>query len=190
MTIDTLRADRLGVYGATNVETPNIDRLAREGAWARHSTVHVPLTRPSHISMFTGRYPAEHGIRDNVAPTLAADVPLLAEIFQREGFSTAAFVSSVVLTRQSGLARGFGHYSDTFEIGEDDARFLNTIQKRGDIVTAEAIEWLREHPGSSPGCISTIRTIRTRRPAGMPCSMRTGRTTARWPGPTSSWAGS
>ena len=55
-------------------------------------------------------------------------------------------MSSVVLTRQSGLARGFGHYSDTFEIGEDDARFLNTIQKRGDIVTAEAIGWLREHP--------------------------------------------
>ena len=146
VTIDTLRADRLGVYGATNVETPNIDRLAREGAWARHSTVHVPLTRPSHISMFTGRYPAEHGIRDNVAPALAADVPLLAELFQREGFSTAAFVSSVVLTRQSGLARGFDHYSDRFEIGEDDARFLNTIQKRGDIVTAEAIAWLKEHP--------------------------------------------
>ena len=146
VTIDTLRADRLGVYGATNVETPNIDRLAREGAWARHSTAHVPLTRPSHTSLFTGRYPAEHGIRDNVAPTLAPDVPLLAELFQREGFSTAAFVSSVVLTRQSGLARGFDHYSDSFEIGEDDARFLNTIQKRGDIVTTEAIAWLKDHP--------------------------------------------
>jgi choline-sulfatase len=146
ITIDTLRADRLGIYGATNVETPNIDRLAREGAWARHSTVHVPLTRPSHISMFTGRYPAEHGIRDNVAPTLAPDVPVLAEFFQRQGFATAAFVSSVVLTRQSGLARGFDHYSDQFEIGEDDARFLNTIQKRGEIATGEAVGWLRDHP--------------------------------------------
>ena len=146
ITIDTLRADRLGVYGATNVETPNMDLLAREGAWARHSTVHVPLTRPSHISIFTGRYPAGHGIRDNVTPALAADVPLLAERFHREGFSTAAFVSSVVLTRQSGLARGFDHYSDKFEIEEDDARFLNTIQKRGDIVTAEAVAWLKEHP--------------------------------------------
>ncbi len=142
ITIDTLRADRLGVYGARNVETPNVDRLAREGAWARHATVHVPLTRPSHVSIFTGRYPAEHGIRDNVAPTLAADVPLMAELFERQGFATAAFVSSVVLTRQSGLARGFGYYSDRFEIGEDDARFLNTIQKRGDLVTAEAIDWL------------------------------------------------
>jgi choline-sulfatase len=146
ITIDTLRADRIGIYGAKNVETPNIDRLAREGAWARHSTVHVPLTRPSHISMFTGRYPAEHGIRDNVAPALAPDVPLLAEHFQRQGFSTAAFVSSVVLTRQSGLARGFDHYSDKFEIGEDDARFLNTIQKRGDIATGEAVAWIKEHP--------------------------------------------
>jgi arylsulfatase A-like enzyme/Flp pilus assembly protein TadD len=146
ITIDTLRADRLGVYGATNVDTPNIDRLALEGAWARNSTVHVALTRPSHISMFTGRYPAAHGIRDNVAPALAPDVPLLAEMFQREGFATAAFVSSVVLTRQSGLARGFDHYSDRFEIGEDDARFLNTIQKSGDIVTTEASAWLREHP--------------------------------------------
>jgi choline-sulfatase len=146
ITIDTLRADRIGIYGATNVETPNIDRLAREGAWARHSTVHVPLTRPSHISMFTGRYPAEHGIRDNVAPTLAPDVPVLAEFFQRQGVATAAFVSSVVLTRQSGLARGFDHYSDKFEIGEDDARFLNTIQKRGDIATGEAVAWIKDHP--------------------------------------------
>jgi len=144
VTIDTLRADHVGIYGARNVATPNIDRLAHEGAWAANATVHVPLTRPSHISIFTGRYPAEHGIRDNVAPALAADLPLLAEIFERRGFATAGFVSSVVLTRQSGLARGFGHYSDTFDIGEDDARFLNTIQKRGDIVTSEAIGWLKD----------------------------------------------
>src|SRR6185436_16662687 len=145
VTIDTLRADRIGIYGAKNVETPNIDRLAREGAWSSHSTAHVPLTRPSHVSIFSGRYPAEHGIRDNVAPTLAPEVPLLAEQFQRAGFATAGFVSSVVLTKQSGLARGFDTYSDAFEIGEDDARFLNTIQKRGDVATGEAIAWIKDH---------------------------------------------
>ena len=145
VTIDTLRADRIGIYGAKNVETPNIDRLAREGAWSSRSTAHVPLTRPSHISIFSGRYPAEHGIRDNVAPTLAPEVPLLAEQFQRAGFATAGFVSSVVLTKQSGLARGFDTYSDAFEIGEDDARFLNTIQKRGDVATGEAIAWIKDH---------------------------------------------
>jgi choline-sulfatase len=147
ITIDTLRADRVGVYGATNVETPNLDRLAREGAFARHATAHVPLTRPSHVSIFTGLYPAEHGIRDNVSPALAADIPVMAERFKAGGHATGAFVASVVLTRQSGLARGFDHYSDRFELGEDDARFLNTIQKPGDEVVSEAAQWIRSQTG-------------------------------------------
>ena len=138
VTIDTLRADRLGVYGATNVATPNIDALAREGAWAPQATVHAPLTRPSHVSLFTGLYPAEHGIRDNVTPPLAAGVPLLTERFQRAGFSTGAFIASAVLDRQSGLARGFDHYSDRFEPGVD--------RKSGDVVVAEAIEWIKSKP--------------------------------------------
>jgi arylsulfatase A-like enzyme/Tfp pilus assembly protein PilF len=142
VTIDTLRADRLGVYGSTTVKTPHLDRLAREGALAEQAAVHVPLTRPSHVSLFTGLYPAESGIRDNVSPSLAANVPVLAEILQQQGFRTAGFVSSVVLSRQSGLHRGFAHYSDRFEVGEDDARFLNTIQKRGDETMAEATAWL------------------------------------------------
>jgi choline-sulfatase len=145
VTIDTLRADHVGVYGANNVSTPNLDRLAREGTLARHAEVQVPLTRPSHISIFSGLYPAEHGIRDNVAPPLAANVPLMAETLKRAGFATAGFVSSIVLARPSGLERGFDTFSDTFDIGEDDARFLNTIQRRGDVTTGEAIAWLRAH---------------------------------------------
>jgi arylsulfatase A-like enzyme/Tfp pilus assembly protein PilF len=144
VTIDTLRADRVGAYGSTTVKTPNMDRLAQEGAMAEHASVHVPLTRPSHVSLFTGLYPAESGIRDNVSPSLASDVPVLAEILQQQGFRTAAFVSSIVLSKQSGLHRGFAHYSDRFDIGEDDARFLNTIQKRGDGTMAEAVAWLGE----------------------------------------------
>ena len=144
VTIDTLRADRVGAYGNTTVATPNLDRLAREGAMATYASAHVPLTRPSHTSLFTGLYPAEHGIRDNVAPPLRTDAPLLAEILQQQGFRTAGFVSSIVLSKQSGLARGFARYSDQFEIGDDDARFLNTIQKRGDATVAEAVAWLGE----------------------------------------------
>jgi arylsulfatase A-like enzyme/Flp pilus assembly protein TadD len=147
VTIDTLRADRLGAYGNRTVATPNLDRIAQQGALALHTSAHVPLTRPSHISLFTGLYPNEHGIRDNVAPPLAKDVPLLADLLQQRGFKTAAFVSSIVLSKQSGLSRGFGVYSDRFDVGEDDARFLNTIQKRGDQATDEAIAWLRA-PGN------------------------------------------
>jgi choline-sulfatase len=135
VTIDTLRADRVGVYGAKDVETPNIDRLAREGALASQADVHTPLTRPSHVSLFTGRYPDEHGVRDNISPPLAPNVPLLAEHFQRAGIPTAAFIASAVLDRQSGLARGFDVYSDRFEAGAD--------RKPGDVVAAEAIAWLR-----------------------------------------------
>ena len=135
MTIDTLRADRLGAYGAKNVATPHLDALAREGAWAANATVHAPLTRPSHVSLFTGRYPAEHGIRDNISPPLPPDVPVLADAFKRAGFSTAAFVASPVVDRQSGLARGFDLYSDRFAPDAD--------RKAGDVVVAEAASWIR-----------------------------------------------
>src|SRR5262245_48588756 len=146
ITIDTLRADRLGAYGNATVATPNLDRMAREGAMALHASAQVPLTRPSHISLFTGLYPAEHGVRDNVSPPLRKNVPVLAEILQQHGFKTGGFVSSIVLSKQSGLGRGFSHYADKFDIGEDDARFLNTIQKRGDATVKEATAWLAE-PG-------------------------------------------
>lgn len=146
VTIDTLRADRLGCYGNRDVATPNIDRLARDGALMSEATSHVPLTLPSHVTIFTGLYPARHNIRDNVSPSLGADVPTLAEQFERAGFETAGFVSSVVLSSQTGLARGFRTYSQKFaDEEENDARFLNTIQRRGDVATGEAVGWINEH---------------------------------------------
>ena len=85
------------------------------------ATVHTPLTRPSHVSLFTGRYPAEHGIRDNIAPALAD----LSRRWRRScppRVSEPAHSSSIVLSAQSGLNRGFDTYSARFEAG-DDARF-------------------------------------------------------------------
>jgi choline-sulfatase len=147
VTIDTLRADHLSCYGSHAVSTPHLDAIAAAGALAQDASVQAPLTRPSHVTILTGRYPAEHGIRDNVAPALAPEIPTLAERLKARGFATAAFVSSIVLSRQSGLARGFDTYSDRFEAGADDARFLNTIQRRGDGPTSEAIAWLERQGG-------------------------------------------
>ena len=150
ITIDTLRADRLGCYGNTSVATPNIDRLAREGAMAPQASAQAPITRPSHVSMFTGLYPAQHGIRDNISRALAPDVPTMAEAFKTSGFKTAGFVSSIVLSAQSGLARGFDDFSDRFDLGADAAdegRFLDILEKRGDVAVAEAITWLEGHAG-------------------------------------------
>ena len=148
VTIDTLRADRLGCYGNREVATPNLDRLAREGAIAPDANVPTPITRPSHVSIFTGLYPAQHGIRDNISRALAPDVPTLAEAYKAAGFETAGFVSSIVLSRQSGLGRGFDTFSDQFELGpdaHDEARFLDILEKRGDVAVADAIAWLERH---------------------------------------------
>jgi arylsulfatase A-like enzyme/Flp pilus assembly protein TadD len=148
VTIDTLRADRLGCYGNTRVATPAIDRLAREGTIAINAAAHVPLTRPSHLSMFTGRYPASLGIRDNISPAfVATTIPTLAEILEKAGFTTAAFVSSIVVSRQSGLHRGFQTYGDRFAGDRPDEIFLNTIQKSGDDTTREALDYLTRAHG-------------------------------------------
>jgi arylsulfatase A-like enzyme/Flp pilus assembly protein TadD len=148
ITIDTLRADRLGCYGSDRAETPNMDRLAREGAMAPEATVPAPITRPSHVTIFTGLYPAQHGIRDNISRALAPDVPTLAETFKTAGYETAGFVSSIVLSGQSGLGRGFDEFSDKFEAGSDardEARFLDILEKRGDVAVGDAIAWLERH---------------------------------------------
>ena len=84
------------------------------------ATAHVPITRPSHATLFTARYPAEHGVRDNISLPLAKDVPTLAEALAAQGFATAAFVSSFVLSSPSGLDRGFGHYDDAFDVPQRD----------------------------------------------------------------------
>ena len=63
VTIDTLRADRLGCYGNTKVETPNLDRVAAKGVLFENAVAQTPLTPPSHASMFTGKYPHVHGVR-------------------------------------------------------------------------------------------------------------------------------
>lgn len=148
VTVDTLRADHLACYGDERIATPNIDRLAREGAIALDATVPAPITRPSHVSIFTGLYPAQHGIRDNISRALAPDVPTLAETFKAAGFDTAGFVSSIVLSAQSGLGRGFDKFSDRFDLGPDaadEARFLDILERRGDVAVGEAIAWLERH---------------------------------------------
>jgi choline-sulfatase len=147
VTIDTLRADRLGAYGSTTVPTPNFDRIAREGVRALDATAHAPITRPSHASLFTSRYPAEHGVRDNISLPLAATVPTLAEALKVRGFATAAFVSTFVLTSSSGLDRGFDHYDDRFEApGGDETLMISSVQRRGDETVTRVEQWLDARP--------------------------------------------
>lgn len=141
ITVDTLRADRLGCYGYTAAETPGIDRLASEGILFTNAVSPVPQTRPSHISLFTGLYPFEHGIHDNIAAPLNPKIPLLAEILRQNGYRTAAFVAAFVVNSQSGLNRGFDVYEEHFDAENQPTQFALNLEKRGDQVYREFSSW-------------------------------------------------
>lgn len=143
ITIDTLRADRVGCYGYAGAQTPNIDRLAASGIQFTNAVSHVPLTRPSHISIFTGLYPFQHGIRDNIAPPLPAKIPMLAEMLKKQGYTTAAFVSSFVINSQSGLNRGFDKYEDRFDPEKQPTQFALNLEKRGGETYDEFAAWFK-----------------------------------------------
>ncbi len=142
VTADTLRPDRLGCYGNTRVATPNLDGLAESGVLFEHTTTVTPLTLPSHASIFTGTFPMYHGVRDNGGYYLEQDQLTLAEILKEKGYSTAAFVAAFVLDSRWGLDQGFDHYFDEFDFSEVDDISLDSVQRRGDEVMGEAIDWL------------------------------------------------
>ena len=110
ITVDTLRADRVGRRSAAGVRlTPAMDALFASGVAFANAFTTVPLTLPAHTSLMTGRIPAEHGVRDN-GQRLAPAVPVIAEAYQRAGYRTVAIVGATVLHPDSGLARGFQRY--------------------------------------------------------------------------------
>jgi len=115
ISVDTLRADHLPAYGYRKVETPALDALRRDSVLFENAYTHAPLTLPAHASIFTGRLPAEHGIRDNAGYRLRPAVETLAELLKTSGYSTGGAVSSIVLSRASGVSRGFDFYDDAIE---------------------------------------------------------------------------
>src|SRR5687768_10035531 len=118
ISIDTLRSDHLPAYGYAGVETPNIDALRNDSVLYQHAYSHIPLTFPSHATMLTGVYPADHGVRDNLAFTLKSEIPTLAELLKKNGYKTGAAVSSYIMRGETGLGRGFDFYEDKIESTE------------------------------------------------------------------------
>ena len=88
--VDDLRWDELGMAGHPYLETPNVDRLAREGAWFSNAFHAVPLCSPNRASILTGQYPSRHGIIDNVARNRVSHrLQTFPQALQREGYETA-----------------------------------------------------------------------------------------------------
>jgi arylsulfatase len=113
LTVDTLRADRVGAFGGELGLTPNLDALADESLVFTSAYAPTSLTLPSVSSMMTGRYPSELGIWSNESG-LPASTPTLAGELKSRGWRTFAVVGNFVLRRGSGLDSGFDHYDDSF----------------------------------------------------------------------------
>jgi len=145
VTIDTLRADRLGCYGDSRIETPHLDALAREGIRFANASTTVPFTLPAHSSIMTGTYPPYHGVRENVGYRLDESVPTMAELLSGAGWTSAGFVSTFVLDARWGIARGFGHYFDDFDLKEMGGD-LGSVQRDGQETVAAALAWLEARP--------------------------------------------
>jgi arylsulfatase A-like enzyme/thioredoxin-like negative regulator of GroEL len=150
ITLDTTRADRLGSYGYAGAATPNLDRLAAAGVRFERARSPAPLTLPAHASLLTGRQPFSHGVRNNGHFVLPSDLPTLATVCAGRGYDTAAFVSSFVLDRQFGLARGFAHYDDGLDQAAAGAPVSLELERRGDRTVAAALSWMSERSARAP----------------------------------------
>jgi len=144
VTIDTLRADALGSYGG-GAATPNLDRLASEGARFVCAHAHSVVTLPSHASILSGRYPYEHGIRDNTGYRFKASQPTAATLLKASGFATGAFIAGFPLDHRFGLDVGFDTYDDRLDAASStDA---GERERRADGVVGSASAWIGRQQG-------------------------------------------
>ena len=149
ISVDTLRRDHLAPYGAS-FATPAASRLAQEGVVFEHAVSQVPLTLPSHASLFTGLYPPRHAVRDNGGFVLANDITTLAERFEAQGYQTAGFVSAYVLHSRYGIAQGHETYDDHFDYAGIENRPLTDVERPAGPVVDAVLKWLRQRRVERP----------------------------------------
>ena len=144
ISIDTLRSDHVGAYGYRGVATPAIDALRADSILFDRAYSHVPLTLPSHTTIFTGRLPAQNGVRDNLGFRLAPSVPTLAELLKKNGYATGAAVSAFVLRRETGISRGFDDYDDQIDPANSGTN-VGRVQRPGAETASIAKNWIAAH---------------------------------------------
>lgn len=109
ITVDTLRADRLGAYGHAAAGTPVVDALAARGMLFTEATTPFPRTTPALASLFTGLWPYRHGSRE-VGQAMDEEVTTLAQVLSARGYTTVGVCANGAAGVKQGLSRGFGRF--------------------------------------------------------------------------------
>jgi arylsulfatase A-like enzyme/Flp pilus assembly protein TadD len=141
ISIDTLRADRLPLYGYAKGSTPHLDALRRDGILFENAYSHCPMTLPSHVSMLTGLLPTQHEVRNNLGYRFdATRHTTLPQLLAQRGYATGAAVSSYVLRADTGLGAAFDFYDDAVPVAASGA--ASQHQRSGTATLAAAKPWI------------------------------------------------
>lgn len=150
ITLDTVRADRMGFLGSKPGLTPHLDALATQSVVFEHAYSQAPITPVSHATILTGTYPQYHGIR-NFGDRLPPSVPFLPDILHAQGYHTGAFVGSIILDPKNGFASGFERGFDVYNAGfhrqKTGERREASMQRRGEVTLGHVLEWLGQAQG-------------------------------------------
>ncbi len=141
ISIDTLRADHLPVYGYAHVRTPAIDALAADGVVFERAYSHVPQTLPAHAAILSGRLPFETGVRDNVGFVVKPGERLLPQMLRERGFTTGGVVSAYVLRKETGISQGFDFFDGEMPSSSPELS-IGQVQRDGSASEAIAEHWL------------------------------------------------
>lgn len=149
LSIDTLRADRLPIYGYQKVRTPNIDAFAAQSIVFERAYSHAPQTLPAHASILSGQLPFEHGVRDNIGFTLKPGRWSIQKALRERGWPTAGFVSAYVLRAQTGISQDFDTYDSELPASSGEMS-IGQVQRAGDATVAAADRWLAQREAGKP----------------------------------------
>ena len=148
ITLDTTRQDHLGCYGYEIAQTPTIDALSKEGIIFEQSYATVPLTTPSHTSMFTGLYPSRHGVHSNGDAILSEELTTITEVLSKNGYRTAGSVSAFVTTKIWGFSQGFDVFFDSIAKKHDNQRWR--LERNAEEVVDDLVNWLEDQSSEKP----------------------------------------
>ena len=145
ISVDGIPAADLRVYGGQRGDTPAIEALASDAVVFERAYSHSPQTLPAHASILSGLLPQDHGVRDDAGFALDADVRTLPELLRNRGFATGAAVSTFLLRRESGVARGFGFFDG--ELPQDPSTDAPAVERQGPLTVDAAERWIETQDG-------------------------------------------